>query len=71
MARYTAVLDACVLVPITLTDTLLRIADRGLGSMSHPASARAKAAAEFGSSMTYPLSPPTLYLIENHDFRFS
>jgi acyl-CoA reductase-like NAD-dependent aldehyde dehydrogenase len=30
MARYTAVLDACVLVPIALADTLLRIAEKGL-----------------------------------------
>lgn len=30
MARYTAVLDACVLVPIALADTLLRVAERGL-----------------------------------------
>jgi alkylhydroperoxidase family enzyme len=30
MARYTAVLDACVLVPITLADTLLRVAEKGL-----------------------------------------
>lgn len=30
MARYTVVLDACVLVPIALADTLLRIAEHGL-----------------------------------------
>ena len=30
MARYTVVLDACVLVPIALADTLLRIAERDL-----------------------------------------
>jgi hypothetical protein len=30
MPRYTAVLDACVLVPIALADTLLRIAEKGL-----------------------------------------
>lgn len=30
MARYTGLLDACVLVPISLADTLLRIAERGL-----------------------------------------
>ena len=30
MSRYTALLDACVLVPIVLTDTLLRIAERDL-----------------------------------------
>ena len=30
MSRYTAVLDACVLVPIALADTLLRVAERGL-----------------------------------------
>jgi hypothetical protein len=30
MSRYTAVLDACVLVPIALTDTLLRVAERGM-----------------------------------------
>lgn len=30
MSRYTAVLDACVLVPIVLTDTLLRVAEREL-----------------------------------------
>jgi hypothetical protein len=30
MPRYTAVLDACVLVPITLADTLLRIAEKDL-----------------------------------------
>jgi predicted nucleic acid-binding protein len=30
VARYTAVLDACVLVPIALADTLLRVAERGL-----------------------------------------
>jgi hypothetical protein len=28
--RYTAVLDACVLVPIVLADTLLRVAEKGL-----------------------------------------
>lgn len=30
MVRYTVVLDACVLVPIALADTLLRIAEHGL-----------------------------------------
>jgi predicted nucleic acid-binding protein len=30
MARYTVVLDACVLVPIALADTLLRVAERDL-----------------------------------------
>ena len=30
MPRYTAVLDACVLVPIALGDTLLRVAEKGL-----------------------------------------
>ena len=30
MPRYTAVLDACVLVPVSLADTLLRIAEKGL-----------------------------------------
>lgn len=30
MPRYTAVLDACVLVPVALADTLLRIAEKGL-----------------------------------------
>lgn len=30
MSRFTALLDACVLVPIVLTDTLLRIAERDL-----------------------------------------
>lgn len=30
MPRYTALLDACVLVPIALTDTLLRVAEREL-----------------------------------------
>lgn len=30
MPRYTALLDACVLVPITLADTLLRLAERDL-----------------------------------------
>src|SRR5215471_17815630 len=30
MPRYTVVLDACVLVPIALADTLLRIAEKGL-----------------------------------------
>lgn len=30
MTRYTALLDACVLVPITLADTLLRVAEREL-----------------------------------------
>lgn len=30
MARYTALLDACVLVPIALADTLLRVAEREL-----------------------------------------
>jgi len=30
MPRYTAVLDACVLVPIALADTLLRAAEKGL-----------------------------------------
>jgi PIN domain len=30
MPRYTAVLDACVLVPIALADTLFRVAEKGL-----------------------------------------
>jgi hypothetical protein len=30
MPRYTAVLDACVLVPIALADILLRAAEKGL-----------------------------------------
>src|ERR1700722_18502345 len=30
MSRYTAVLDACVLVPVALADTLLRVAERGM-----------------------------------------
>ena len=30
MARYTVVLDACVLVPVSIADTLLRIAERDL-----------------------------------------
>ena len=30
MAHYAAVLDACVLVPIALADTLLRLAERDL-----------------------------------------
>ena len=30
MSRYTVVLDACVLVPVSLADTLLRIAEKGL-----------------------------------------
>ena len=30
MPRYTAVLDACVLVPVALADTLLRVAEKGL-----------------------------------------
>ena len=30
MPRYTALLDACVLVPITLADTLLRVAEKGI-----------------------------------------
>jgi len=30
LAHYAAVLDACVLVPIALADTLLRIAEREL-----------------------------------------
>ena len=30
MPRYSAVLDACVLVPVALADTLLRIAEKGL-----------------------------------------
>jgi hypothetical protein len=30
MPRYTAVLDACVLVSITFADTLLRVAEKGL-----------------------------------------
>jgi hypothetical protein len=28
MPRYTTVLDACVLVPIALADTLLRVAEK-------------------------------------------
>jgi hypothetical protein len=28
LPRYTALLDACVLVPIALADTLLRVAER-------------------------------------------
>ena len=30
MPRYTAVLDGCVLVPVALADTLLRVAEKGL-----------------------------------------
>ena len=30
MPRYTAVLDACVLVPVALADTLFRVAEKGL-----------------------------------------
>jgi hypothetical protein len=30
MPRYTAVLDACALVPIASADTLLRVAEKGL-----------------------------------------
>lgn len=30
MSRYTALLDACVLVPVALADTLLRLAEHGL-----------------------------------------
>ena len=30
MPRYAVVLDACVLAPIALADTLLRIAEKGL-----------------------------------------
>lgn len=30
MSRYAALLDACILVPIVLTDTILRIAERDL-----------------------------------------
>ena len=30
MARYSVFLDACVLVPIALADTLLRLAEAGL-----------------------------------------
>lgn len=30
MPRYAAVLDACVLVPVALADTLLRVAEKGL-----------------------------------------
>ena len=30
MPRYAAVLDACVLVPIALADTLLRVAEKGM-----------------------------------------
>jgi hypothetical protein len=30
MPLYTAVLDACVLVPVSLADTLLRVAEKGL-----------------------------------------
>ena len=30
MSRHTAVLDACVLVPVSLADTLLRAAEKGL-----------------------------------------
>lgn len=30
MPRYAAVLDACVMVPIALADTLLRVAEKGL-----------------------------------------
>lgn len=30
MSRYAVVLDACVLVPIVLADTMLRIAEKGL-----------------------------------------
>jgi len=41
MPRYTAVLDACVLVPIALADTLLRVAAllAGLNSGGHSAQA--------------------------------
>lgn len=30
MSKFTALLDACVLVPVTLADTLLRLAENGL-----------------------------------------
>ena len=30
MTRFSAMLDACVLVPVTLADTLLRLAENGL-----------------------------------------
>lgn len=30
MPQYTAILDACVLVPITVADTMLRIAEKGM-----------------------------------------
>jgi hypothetical protein len=30
MPRYAAALDACVLVPVILADTLLRVAEKGL-----------------------------------------
>ncbi len=30
MSQFAAILDACVLVPVTLSDTLLRIAERGI-----------------------------------------
>uniref|UniRef100_UPI0026E09BB8 PIN domain-containing protein n=1 Tax=Actinomyces radicidentis TaxID=111015 RepID=UPI0026E09BB8 len=30
MARFSALLDACVLVPVALADTLLRVAEQGL-----------------------------------------
>jgi hypothetical protein len=35
MPRYTAVLDACVLVPVALADTLLRVAQKGLYRRMH------------------------------------
>jgi hypothetical protein len=60
--RYTALLDACVLVPIALADTLLRVAERG---QDFPAAALSP----LGLEAIHPdvflldqldLSPPTL-----------
>jgi hypothetical protein len=60
MARYTVVLDACVLVPIALADTLLRIAEHGLyGRCGQNASWTRRPMRSTRSTQTSPSGPST------------
>ena len=58
MARYAVLLDACVLVPVALTDTLLRIAVLGRADAIVTANVR-----DYPSDVLGPLdSPEPAYL---------
>ena len=56
LARYTVVLDACVLVPVVLADILLRIAERSLYRPLWSARIIAEAIDAIGE--THPNIPP-------------